>query len=411
MKSMTLGWPTRAIRAFPLAIQALAVTMIGGLASGISFVATIAMLRVLPAATAGQVSLLTSQIATLAVLCSLGQTTGVVRLFSKQPPHTMQWPCLYQRLLRHVALASLAGTIACSLLYHYDLMIGGVLLIAVLGATWIDPLAGLVRSTGAYTRATLLYRGPYFVFAAATLLLYGLGRLALTPLLIALTLSFVVCVAPLLIVLPKQIGAGSGSCDPHVRRDWSWLWLYDVSSVLLMNLDVLLLGWLLPASSIAAYISVMTFGRIYEVVAMSLSFILIPLLAGKTSDRLHWLWLICGALVVVSGALLAWGPQLIGALYAGRYDESAALFRWMIGIGLLKTGGVLLASAIQARADVRQLRRFVGWNWALLGVALLIGPLVIHEALLGGAAAMMAALWLGRLILSAVEVRHLRGTA
>ena len=375
--------------------------------AGLNLLGQVVLLRTLPLAEAGQLALLLSLSAGLALGGALGQPTFELRRHSRAPSGLLDWPYDMGQIALLTVPVCCAATVLLTLIYRLDSATSIYLVTAALLAIRVAYAASLLSAQRMYATANALLRLPASGLALigaaslawpglahlATILLWQLATLATTNLLGSYFLRVRIEPGPTRITLRERL-AGLNL-------------LAMQSSTLFLDQGVLAIaGLVLGAPSIAPYAALATLLAPLQLIWSVLTMMLVRETADQTHG--HDRELIGGVWALSLGLGVAFAlslPLLLNVLYQGRFGEAAPLAPLLAFVATCKLVESLPRSMIVSRAELPLLRRFTHAQLVITATgSILVGGLALSFGLVGvawGAATVAGARGLVSSILAA----------
>jgi O-antigen/teichoic acid export membrane protein len=259
-------------------------------------------------------------------------------------------------------------------------------------------VTSVVRAGRRYELAMLGTRAPVVLTAVALAILFLLDRVTLNAALVVLMIAFG-ATAILLVARGATTAAGAGSREavpvPRsvVKRGFFFLGL-SVSLSVMVALDKVIIGKMMPYSELAVYATVFAVMKGFDFVFYSISYVLMPHMSSipSVSLRKYNVWL-AG---VAAGILLLYvllGGRIVHLLYEGRYDGGIYLILPFALSGVLKLFYSLPSSIIGGRLPGRALRQFLWFNMGGMAANVVLDIVMIRTMGLLGAAVATALAW------------------
>jgi O-antigen/teichoic acid export membrane protein len=379
-------------------LKAAKVGFIMGSASLCTFLSNVLIARWLDKPEMGTYSLIVSLVMLFGSISLLGRSNALARFFSKNPIGKYRWKSELSRFLPLCLAVILVLGIGVRYIYHLSFLYLSIITVSTLVFVFIQLIsAGLLRSQKEYTLAVFSQKGFILLFVISLVVLKILGLSSLRHILIFYALSLLLFGFLNLGLILSRFSSGSEKIPPVFRNESYLFWGINISLIAIKTLDRLFIGKLISYDELAVYVAVFTVTGLYELVSMSLGYVLLPHFGRTRSIRLTK-YIVQGFLlaVLISGVYLIWGEKIIHLVYSGRYDQGSPIIIFFILAGICKILYAIPSSMIGGRLDKKALRLTFFFNTS--NVALHIGFLLwfISRWGLRGAALATFCIWLLR---------------
>lgn len=345
--------------------------------------------RSLPKEEVGLVSLIVGALPLLSTLSLAGQDAATVRLLSRVDTGGYDVPAYTRRVL---ALVVPLG-VAVALVYGgYYALSGLALLTAIVLVTSqnaVQVITSVSRAAHRYELAIAGTRLPAIGVAILLILLLSLGRLSLASAFGALMLAYG-GVAVLLVSRRARGGGAGGTPVPlSVMREGFFLLGLGLSYSIMVSVDKLIIGKLLPYADLAVYATVFAIMKGFDFLFHSITYVLMPRVNAMKKVSVGRLNApIAGLAAIVLALYLLFGDEIVHYLYRGLYDQGTYLILPFALSGVIKLFYSVPSSVIGGRLPRSALKQFLWFNAA--GIALNVGlnvVLIRSHGLLGAAVA------------------------
>ncbi|MFH1502986.1 MAG: oligosaccharide flippase family protein [Candidatus Eisenbacteria bacterium] len=385
-----LSSPTsaRVGRVFAIVVAAAALQVLG----------QTALARGLPKDEVGVVSLLLGALPLLSALSLLGQDSSSVRFLTRADASRYD----ARRHFRDVLLIILPLGALVALLGARFYSLAGLAAVAtvtlVVSQNAVSMTTSALRAEHRYELAMTGTRLPVIVTAAALVLLAASRALTLHAALWAVIVSYASTAAFLTAYAGRRLPAGGTRVPRSVIQNGLFFLGISVSLSVMIAMDKLIIGKLMPMSELAVYATVFAVMKGFDFLFYSFTYVLMPRVnvVEKLSLKRLNLVIACVA-VVVGGLYLLFGQDMVHLLFDGKYDAGAYLVAPFALSGVLKLFYSVPSSVIGGRLPRTALRQFLWFN--LAGIVVNVGldvVLILRMGLLGAAIATAVA-WALRL--------------
>ena len=357
-----------------------------------------ALARVLPKDQVGIVSLLLGALPLLSSLSLLGQDSSGVRFLTREDAARHDARRHFRVVLAIVL--PLGAVIALAGARFYSLaglaVLAAVTLVVAQNATAMA--ASTLRARHRYEMAMAGTRIPVMATAVA-LAVFGLvGVLSLSLALWSIIGAYGLTAVALTLYAMRDLPRGERRVPRGVIRNGFFFLGISVSLSVMMAMDKLLIGKLMPMSELAVYATVFSVMKGFDFLFYSLSFVLMPRAAVVERLSLKRLNLLIAAVAVAVTALyLGFGRPIIHFLFDGKYDAGAYLILPFALSGVLKLFYSVPSSVIGGRLPRSALKEFLWYNLAGIALNVALDIVLILRMGLMGAAIATAIAWALRL--------------
>jgi O-antigen/teichoic acid export membrane protein len=360
----------------------------------------------------GLFSLLLGALPILSTVSLLGQDASIVRFLTRAGEASYDVRGHVGRVLSLViplgALAGVAGA------WFYGLGVGlGITLIAlVVSQNAVTVIGSVLRASHRYELAMLGVRLPTIAAAIALLAVRLSGSMTHDTTALVLAVAYVASALAVVARARGAIGRAHERVPRSVMKEGLFFFGLGISFSFMIAIDKLIIGKMMGYEELAVYASVFAIMRGFDFLFYSMNFVLMPRVNVVSDLRLKRLNLsIAGLAVVVAGAYLVLGDEIVNILYRGLYDEGSYLILPFVLSGVAKLFYSVPSSVIGGRLPRRALVQFMWFNLAGMGVNVVLDIVLIRAMGLAGAAVATAIAWGMRLaggyVLMALNRSHL----
>ena len=345
-------------------LKAAKVGFIMGSASLCTFLGNVFIARWLSKSDMGTYSLIVSLVMLLGSIALLGRSNALARFFSKHPLEEYNWKKELSRFLPLNLAAILVLSICVRFIYQLSALYIAIIALSSLIFVFIQlTSAGLLRSQKEYTLAVFSQKGFILLFIIALLALKIFGTVSLLYILMFYALSLVFFGFLNLGFVSSKFSTGPGDIPREFRSESLLFWGINISLIAIKTLDKLFIGKLISYDELAVYVAVFTVTGLYELVSMSMGYVLLPHFGRTRSIRLTT-YVVQGLLLAaaISGVYLIWGDRIINLVYSGRYDQGSQIILFFVLAGICKIMYAIPSSMIGGRLDRKALRLTFYYN-------------------------------------------------
>ena len=324
-------------------------------------------------------------------------------------------PPLFRRLLLVSSIVSLLFVLVGSLLY--DLAPWLLVLVAAssIGGAVTAVAGARLQSEQRFGLALSLTQSPNIVLMVAALATWMAGWEAAWPALCISALGYTTAAIAGWSIVRREHSYGQGTPRPFPWGEALALAGLDASGLLLVQLDRLVIPWLLPIGALALYgVLAAIAGSVFRVLQMGVGYSLIPRLRAAESieQRRHLVRheiLLVGALMVAAAlAVLVAVPLVQRFLLHDKYELTAPLVAAVLVSGVAKVLNAFAKALVAGLALPDEVATVTLYGW--LSVAAAIAAAVVGARWgLAGVIYGVGLGWLMRaLVAFRITARHLR---
>ncbi len=376
--------PTRVGRVFSVVL----------LGAALQLVTQTLLARSLSKTEVGLISLLLGALPILSTLSMAGQGASVVRFLSKSERGAFDTPAHVRRVLAIVLPLGIVASFAGAGFYGLGWALAFVLLALVLSQNVATTVGSVMRAEHRYELAMTAVRLPTIVSGVVLLALRFADALTYTTALVTLAVAFALSGLLLMALRPGAAREGAAPVPRSVVREGVFLLGLDLSFALMVSVDKLVIGKMMPYADLAVYASIFAVMRGFDFLFYSISFVLMPRVNVIRKLELRRYNLLIGALAaLVTTAYLLAGKSIVSFLYAGRYDEGAYLILPFALSGIAKLFYSVPSSVIGGRLPRPALKQFMWLNLAGVVVSIALDIVMIRAMGLMGVAIATAIAW------------------
>jgi O-antigen/teichoic acid export membrane protein len=350
--------------------------------------------RTLPKDDVGLVSLLIGTLPLLSTLSLAGQDAAAVRHLSRVDAGRYDVPAFVRRTLALVVPLAVGVALAYGGYYALSGLALATAVVLVVSQNTVAVVTSVVRAAHRYELAIAGTRLPVIGAALLLALLLGLGRLSLPTALAALMAAYA---GAALFLVARGGAGGSAGREPvpgAVTREGFFLLGLGLSYSLMISLDKLVIGKLLPYSDLAVYATIFAVMKGFDFLFHSINYVLMPRV--NTMERVSLARLnapIAALAAVVLASYLLLGDEIVHVLFDGRYDQGTYLILPFALSGVAKLFYSVPSSVIGGRLPRPALKQFLWLNTAGIVVNLILDLVLIRSHGLLGVAVATAIAW------------------
>ena len=360
----------------------------------------------------GLFSLVLGALPILSTLSTLGQDASIVRFLTKSEAASYDVRGHLARVLAMVLPLGIVAGVAGAWFYGLGVGLGITLVSLVVSQNAVTVIGSVLRASHRYELAMLSVRLPT-IAAAVTLIVIRLSdTMTYATTAVALAAAYVASAVAVGSQSRAAAHRGNERVPGSVVGEGLFFFGLGISFSFMIAVDKLIIGKMMRYEDLAVYASIFAIMRGFDFLFYSMNFVLMPRVNVVSNLRLRRLNLsIAGLAVVVAGAYLLVGDEVVSLLYRGLYDEGSYLILPFVLSGIAKLFYSVPSSVIGGRLPRRALVQFMWFNLAGMGLNLVLDIVLIRSMGLAGAAIATAIAWgirlAGGYVLLAVNRHHL----
>jgi O-antigen/teichoic acid export membrane protein len=364
----------------------------------------------------GVISFLLGTLPLLSSLSLAGQDATTVRFLSRVDPREYDVRGFVRRTFALVTPLGVAVALAYAGYYALSGIALAGAIVLVVSQNVIAVVTSVDRAAHRYELAITGTRLPMVATAAFLGILLFLGRLSLSSALLALMAAYAL---PALLLPLRRGGKAAGGSTPvpaSVVREGFFLLGLALSYSLMVSLDKLVIGKLMPYSELAVYATVFSVMKGFDFLFHSINYVLMPRV--NRMERVSIARLtgpVAGLAAVVLGTYLVFGDEIVHLLFGGRYDQGTYLILPFALSGVAKLFYSVPSSVIGGRLPAPALKQLLWLNVGGIVVNLTLCLILIRSYGLLGVASATAIAWAVRLaggyVVVALHRSHLEAPA
>ncbi len=350
--------------------------------------------RSLPKEDVGLIALLLGTLPLLSTLSLAGQDAAAVRFLSRVDPGDYDVPAYVRRVLGLVIPLAVGVALAYGGYYALSGLALATAVVLVVSQNTVAVVTSAVRAAHRYELAVAGTRLPIIGAAVFLALLLGLGRLSLPSALGALMAAYAASALFLASRRPTVGACGKAPVPASLMREGFFLLGLGLSYSIMISLDKLVIGKLLPYADLAVYATVFAVMKGFDFLFHSINYVLMPRV--NTMERVSLGRLnvpIAGLAGIVLVAYLILGDDVVHILYGGSYDQGVDLILPFALSGVAKLFYSVPSSVIGGRLPRPALKQFLWLNTAAIVVNLVLDLVLIRSHGLLGVAVATAIAW------------------
>ena len=371
--------------------RVLAVVLLG---AGLQIVTQALLARSLPKTQVGLISLLLGALPILSTLSMAGQGASAVRFLSRTESGTYDTVAHVRRVLALVLPLGVVAGLAGAGFYELGWGLALVLVALVVSQNTAVTVSSVMRAEHRYELAMTTVRFPAMAAAVVLVVLRLSEALTYTSALVTLGVTF--ALSGLLIAVRgiRTGGTGGKPVPRSVLREGVFLLGLNLSFAIMVSVDKLVIGKMLPYAHLAVYASIFAVMRGFDFLFYSITYVLMPRVNVLKKLELRKYNLLIAALAgVLTVGYLLLGDDVVSFLYAGRYDEGAYLILPFALSGIAKLFYSVPSSVIGGRLPRPALKQFLWFNLGAVVVNIVLDIIMIKAMGLMGAAIATAVAW------------------
>jgi O-antigen/teichoic acid export membrane protein len=364
------------------------------LGAGLQIVTQVLLARSLPKTQVGLISLLLGALPILSTLSMAGQGASAVRFLSRTEPGTYDTVAHVRRVLALVLPLGVVAGLAGAGFYELGWGLALVLVALVVSQNTAVTVSSVMRAEHRYELAMTAVRFPTMAAAVVLVVLRLSEALTYTTVLVTLGVTFALS-GLLIAVRGTRTSATGGKPVPRsVLREGVFLLGLNLSFAIMVSVDKLVIGKMLPYAHLAVYASIFAVMRGFDFLFYSITYVLMPRVNVLKKLELRKYNLLIAALAgVLTVGYLLLGDDVVSFLYAGNYDEGAYLILPFALSGIAKLFYSVPSSVIGGRLPRPALKQFLWFNLAAVVVNIVLDVIMIKAMGLMGAAIATAVAW------------------
>jgi len=371
--------------------RVLAVVLLG---AALQLVTQTLLARSLPKTQVGLISLLLGALPILSTLSMAGQGASAVRFLSKTEPGTYNTVAHVRRVLALVLPLGVVASLAGAGFYELGWGLALVLLALVVSQNAAVTVSSVMRAEHRYELAMTTVRFPAMAAGVVLVVLRLSGALTYTTALVTLGATFALSGLVIAVWGTRAKDTGAKPVPRSVLREGMFLLGLNLSFAIMVSVDKLVIGKMLPYAHLAVYASIFAVMRGFDFLFYSITYVLMPRVNVLRKLELRKYNLLIAALagVLTLGYLLL-GDDVVSFLYRGNYDEGAYLILPFALSGIAKLFYSVPSSVIGGRLPRAALKQFLWFNLAAVVVNIVLDIIMIKAMGLMGAAIATAVAW------------------
>ncbi len=368
------------------------------LGAGLQIVTQTLLARTLPKTQVGVISLLLGALPILTTLSMAGQGASVVRFLSRSARGTYDTAAHVRRILALVLPLGAVAALAGAGFYALGWGLALVLVALVVSQNTAVTVSSVLRAEHRYELAMAATHLPAMAAALALIVLRLSGLLTFRTAVVTFGVAFLFSGCLIAVRWAKTARTGGKPVPRSVVREGLFLLGLNISFALMVSVDKLVIGKMLPYAELAVYASIFSVMRGFDFLFYSVTYVLMPRVnvLRKVPLRQYNI-VIAGLAGVVTVGYLLLGDDVVSFLYEGRYDEGAYLILPFALSGVAKLFYSVPSSVIGGRLPRPALRQFLWFNLAAVVVNVVLDIIMIRAMGLMGAAIATAIAWSLRL--------------
>ncbi len=371
--------------------RVLAVVLLG---AGLQIVTQALLARSLPKTQVGLISLLLGALPILSTLSMAGQSASAVRFLSRTESGTYDTVAHMRRVLALVLPLGVVAGLAGAGFYELGWGLALVLVALVISQNTALTVSSVMRAEHRYELAMTTVRFPAMAAAVVLVVLRLFDALTYTSALVTLGVTFGLSGLLIAVRGTRTSGTGGKPVPRSVLREGVFFLGLNLSFAIMVSVDKLVIGKMLPYAHLAVYASIFAVMRGFDFVFYSITYVLMPRVNVLKKLELRKYNLLIAALAgVLTVGYLLLGEDVVSFLYAGLYDEGAYLILPFALSGIAKLFYSVPSSVIGGRLPRAALKQFLWFNLGAVVVNIILDIIRITAMGLMGAAIATAVAW------------------
>ncbi len=364
------------------------------LGAGLQIVTQALLARSLPKTQVGLISLLLGALPILSTLSMAGQSASAVRFLSRTERGTYDTVAHVRRVLALVLPLGVVAGLAGAGFYELGWGLALVLVALVVSQNTALTVSSVMRAEHRYELAMTTVRFPAMAAAVVLVVLRLFDAMTYTSALVTLGATFGLSGLLIAVRGTRTSGTGGKPVPRSVLREGVFFLGLNLSFAIMVSVDKLVIGKMLPYAHLAVYASIFAVMRGFDFLFYSITYVLMPRVNVLRKLELRKYNLLIAALAgfLTLGYLLL-GDDVVSFLYAGRYDEGAYLILPFALSGIAKLFYSVPSSVIGGRLPRSALKQFLWFNLGAVVVNIVLDIIMIKAMGLMGAAIATAVAW------------------
>jgi len=344
----------------------------------------------------GLISLILGAVPLLSTLAILGQDSAIVR-FAASADSSYDIRSYTRRiLLTATPLGVLAGFVG-GRVYGLGGLAAATLIVLVAAQSAVTIGSSALRGGHRYEPAMGAAWAPAIVAAVILAGLLGLGTMSTTGALVAFLAAYGVSALALSRAATARTPGATVKVPESVFREGFLFFGLSLSFTVMVGMDKLIIGKLMPYRDLAVYATVFAVMKGFDFLFQAVNFVMMPWVSRVGTVRMAR-YNAAVAVVALAAAVPYWlfGDDAVRVLYGGRYDEGAYLIAPFMLSGVIKLFYAVPSSIIGGRMPREALRSFLWFSIGASAFNVALDVLLILRMGLLGAALATAAAWATR---------------
>jgi len=371
--------------------RVLAVVLFG---AALQLVTQTLLARSLPKTQVGLISLLLGALPILSTLSMAGQGASAVRFLSKTEPGTYDTAAHVRRVFALVLPLGIVASLAGARFYELGWGLALVLVALVVSQNTAVTVSSVMRAQHRYELAMATVRFPAMAAGIVLVVLRLSEALTYTTALVTLGATFALSGLVIAVRGARASGTGGKAVPRSVLREGMFLLGLNLSFAIMVSVDKLVIGKMLPYAQLAVYASIFAVMRGFDFLFYSITYVLMPRVNVLRKLELRKYNLLIAALAgVLTLGYLLFGDDVVSFLYVGQYDEGAYLILPFALSGVAKLFYSVPSSVIGGRLPRQALKQFLWFNLGAVVLNIVLDIIMIKAMGLMGAAIATAVAW------------------
>ncbi len=350
--------------------------------------------RTLPKPEVGVISLLLGALPLLSSLSLLGQDLATVRFLSRTESGGSDVRSHVRRVLLLVLPLGAAVGLVGARFYSLAGIAALAAVVLVVSQNSIAVTTSIPRARHRYERAMIGRWLPQIATGVGLAVLFALRLITFDTALITIIIAFASTALVYTVWQLRAVDSGAEPVPTSVMREGLFFFGIAVSFSVMVALDKVIIGKMLPYADLAVYATIFAVMKGFDFIFYSITYVLMPRVGAMETVSLKRLNAsIAVVALVVATLYLLLGDDVVRLLFAGRYDQGIYLIAPFALSGILKLFYSVPSSIIGGRLPRAALRDFLWFNLAGIAVNVALDIVLIRAMGLLGAAVATAIAW------------------
>ncbi len=334
----------------------------------------ILLARGLSKADMGLMSVLITLVSFLVPVALLGYHNAIIRFLSVEGHcRKYDWKKFIRRIHWITAGVAMVGIAAAARIYHFSWIPIGFLVASVLSMIGAELYKEVIRAQGRYELSLILHKSERYALPLFLVVLFAFGAFHLRSILVGFSLLTIAYGFTLYLFTRRSAPCGDEPVPIRVHKDAFFFWGMDVSLIVLVTLDKLMVAKWTSYETMAVYYTTFTIMRLYDLAAESLEYVLLPHSNKVQRIRLKaWIVPILSVCAVITLFYLSLGGAVMELLFQGKYSQGVLFIPWFCGVGVMRVLYIVPSSIIGGRLGSAALKQWYQSNLLLVILNVLV---------------------------------------